>query len=267
MNTPLIKWTGSKRKLAETITSHFPPNIETYYEPFLGGGSVFFHLLKTSHNVKRYRLSDSNNCLIGIFKIVQNNPNELINYYKDNWTKLQKDSDYFYYVRNTYNKNKDPLSLYFLTRTCYNGAIRYNKKGDFNVALHFGRPGICPSKIKEIILFYSKLMEGKDIEFSCNSFENISPSNSRDVVYNDPPYTNSKALYFGNISLESLLSWMDNLPCSWFMNINGVNSTDNEETINIQHTGRKILPSGKSSFSRMKGININVGEYFYYRLK
>ena len=50
------------------------------------------------------------------------------------------------------------------------------------------------------------------------------------------------------------------------MNINEISSTDNEEVINIQYTGREILSSGKSSFSRMKGKSVNVGEYFYYKL-
>lgn len=81
-----------------------------------------------------------------------------------------------------------------------------------------------------------------------------------------PPYTNTKALYFGNISFDALLSWINKLPCSWFMNINGVNSTDNEEVINIKYTGREVLSSGNSSFSRMKGKSVDVGEYFYYKL-
>lgn len=50
------------------------------------------------------------------------------------------------------------------------------------------------------------------------------------------------------------------------MNINGVNFTDNEEAINIEYTGRKVLSSGNSSFSRMKGKSVDVGEYFYYKL-
>ena len=119
----------------------------------------------------------------------------------------------------------------------------------------------------EVILYYSDLMRGKDIDFTCRSFENISPDNNKDVVYLDPPYTNTKALYFGNVSFDGLLSWIDKLPCSWFMNINGVNSTDNEEVINIKYTGREILSSGKSSFSRMKGKSVDVGEYFYYKLQ
>jgi site-specific DNA-adenine methylase len=123
-----------------------------------------------------------------------------------------------------------------------------------------------PKKVENILLYYSELMKGKNIEFDCKSFELINPKNNKDVVYIDPPYTNTKALYHGNIHLDGLLSWLDNISCSWFMNINGVNSVDNEEIINIKYTNKLLLKSGNSSFSRMKGNNVEVGEYFYYKM-
>ena len=46
MKSPLIKWTGSKRAIAEKIISYFPSTIETYHEPFIGGGSVFFSIIE-----------------------------------------------------------------------------------------------------------------------------------------------------------------------------------------------------------------------------
>ena len=267
MNSPLIKWTGSKRSISSKITSYFPEYIETYYEPFVGGGSVFFKLLKDNRNIKKFKLSDKNDSLIDILNIVKDNPKELIVSYNDKWQKLQKDPNFFYTERDTYNKTKDPLVFYFLTRTCYNGTIRYNNKGEFNTSHHFGRTGMVPNKVEKIILYYSDLMKGKDIDFECKSFENISPSGGRDVVYADPPYTNSKSLYFGNISFKTLLSWLDHLPCSWFMNINQVSSEDNEEDVSIKYTNKELLFSGNSSFSRMKGKNVNVGEYFYYKIQ
>ena len=266
MNTPLIKWTGSKRPIASKIISYFPKEINCYYEPFLGGGSVFFRLLKSDISVKKYILSDKNKSLIRIFNIVKNFPEELINSYQDKWEKLQQNPDFFYSERKYYNETGDPFSFYFLTRTCYNGTIRYNSKGDFNTSHHFGRKGMHPYKIEEVINYYSSLMKNKDITFLHSSFEERNPSDKNDVVYLDPPYTNTKALYHGNISKETLLNWIDKLPCSWFMNINGINDTDNEENININYTGKQLLTSGNSSFSRMKGKSVDVQEYFYYKL-
>ena len=74
MNTPLIKWTGSKLPIAAKIISYFPKEIETYYEPFVGGGSVFFRLLKDGSNIKKFRISDKNDSLIKILSIVKDNP-------------------------------------------------------------------------------------------------------------------------------------------------------------------------------------------------
>ena len=228
-------------------------------------GLYFFQLLRSNISVKNYRLSDKNGDLINIFNIVKDNPNELIESYKNKWNTLQKDSDYFYVERDYYNKTRDPLSLYFLTRTCYNGAIRYNKNEEFNVAFHFGRPGMAPSKIKEIVIYYHQLMKNKNIEFFKSSFECISTKN-KDVLYLDPPYTNSKSLYFGNISLDMLFDWLNKAECSWFMNINGINSKDNEINISIPYTNKHVLSYGNSSFSRMKGISVDVGDYFYYKI-
>lgn len=95
MNTPLIKWTGSKRPIAAKITSYFPKEIETYYEPFVGGGSVFFQLLKDNANVKKFKLSDKNDSLINILTTVKDKPQELILSYNDKWEKLQKDPNFF----------------------------------------------------------------------------------------------------------------------------------------------------------------------------
>lgn len=267
MNTPLIKWTGSKRSIAPQIISHFPKSIETYYEPFVGGGSVFFELLRSNHDVKQYHLSDINKTLILIYKIVKFGPISLCEYYEYSWNELKKDSNFFYKQRDKYNDKKSPHIFYFLTRTCFNGTIRFNSKGEFNVSSHFGRDGMHPDKVKEVIMYYHNLMKDKEILFSVNSFESTNVLSTFDTVYLDPPYTNSKGLYNGNIDFSKLQSWINELPCSWFMNINSVNGADNEEIITTPFTEKKLLTSGKSSFSRMKGKDVTVRDYFYYNLK
>lgn len=265
MNQPLMKWTGSKRAMAEKIISFFPQEINKYYEPFLGGGSVFFKLLSSGKRVNEFVLSDKNESLIKIFKIVSEDYNSLAESYSTHWNNLRKDSEYFYQIRQDFNSTKCPHLFFFLTRTCYNGTIRYNSKGEFNTSHHFGRAGMNPAKIKEVLEYYNKLMEGKPINFSVKSFEEVSPLNSDDAVYLDPPYTNTKALYFGNISIDKFSGWVNNLQCNWFLNLNGVNSGDNEEKLNINYEGRELINSGNSSFSRMKGNSVDVKEYFYYK--
>jgi len=270
MNQPFIKWTGSKRPIAEKIISFFPKEIDTYYEPFLGSGSVFFSLLKNqSIKVKKFYLSDKNKSLMELFKILKNNPDSLIYDYEEKWHLLQencshdKKSNYFYIVRDFYNEKKSPLDFYFLTRTCYNGTIRYNQKGEFNTSHHFGRPGMHPKKVKDIINYYNILMKDKDIVLSCESFENIKPDSEKDVIYIDPPYSDSDTLYFGYLDYSLFFNWVSNLSCYWFMNFNGFNKKDNETNNDFPYEDKIILDSGLSSFSRMKKQKINVGEYFY----
>ena len=267
MHQPLIKWTGSKRPLAPKIISYFPDEIDTYYEPFVGGGSVFFELLRSNKKVNKYILSDINDSLIGIYKVIQDYPQTLIDHYRKLWGFLQENPDIFYMYRDYYNINKNPLTFFFLTRTCYNGTIRYNSKGEFNTSFHFNRKGMHPDKIEKIINYYHNLFKDKDITFKHSSYDLIKPWNVKDVVYLDPPYTNSKALYHGNIDLKTFEEWINGLPCSWFMNMNGVNGTDNEQSLQLEYDEKVLLYSGNSSFSRMKKKMVNVEEYFYYRKK
>ena len=266
MNTPLIKWTGSKRSIASTIVKYFPDNIDTYYEPFLGGGSVFFELLRSGKQANHYVLTDINPSLVDIFKIVKDQPKSLIDSYEKHWKKLQDEQGkYFYEIRKLYNHNKDPHLFYFLTRTCYNGTIRHNKKGEFNTSYHFGRPGASPEKIKEIVNYYAQLMSNKNITFDVVSFLEIVPKSKNDVLYLDPPYTNSKSLYFGDINIFDFTEWLKTIRCNWFLNINGINGKDNGLDLPISYTDKLLLKSGNSSFSRMKGKQVNVKEYFFYK--
>ena len=71
---PVIKWTGSKRSQSEYIISLFPKQIETYYEPFVGGGSILMQLLLSDIKVGRYICSDINKDLIGLWDTIKQNP-------------------------------------------------------------------------------------------------------------------------------------------------------------------------------------------------
>ena len=85
----LIKWTGSKRRQARQIVAKFPRKIATYYEPFLGGGSVLYELLASDVEVGRYEVSDICQPLIALWKLIQNDPTGLIEGYAENWRVLQ----------------------------------------------------------------------------------------------------------------------------------------------------------------------------------
>ena len=90
---PAIKWSGSKRSQAEQILGYFSKEINTYYEPFCGGCSVLRRLLSSDIKVNKYVCSDLNSDLIGLWKEIKYNPNQVIEHYKVLWKELNKDED------------------------------------------------------------------------------------------------------------------------------------------------------------------------------
>lgn len=107
-------------------------------------------------------------------------------------------------------------------------------------------------------------MSGKDIKFQCHSFDNVHPNNKNDVVYLDPPYSNTKSsLYMGDIDFELFCSWINKLECSWFLNFNGKHGINCDcENLPIDGYQMECLNSGNSSFNRLKNENVNVGNIF-----
>ena len=136
---PVIKWSGSKRSQSEEIINRIKDKqYDTYYEPFCGGCSVLFQLLHSNKKFKRYICSDINNDLISLWNMIKGNPDKIIEEYTKMWNELNIDDDkerkkqYFYMVRDRFNKFKNPCDFMFIMRTTTNGMPRYNKNGEFN---------------------------------------------------------------------------------------------------------------------------------------
>ena len=179
---PFIKWVGGKRSLLDEISSRFPKKIKNYYEPFLGGGAVYYKICKLVEG--KCFLSDLNRELITTFNVVKNNLEDLIKELETH--KANHCRNYYYSMRNQRNQ-KSPICtaarFIYLNKTCYNGLYRVNKKGDFNVSL-IDEEG---SRIvqKDVLEKASKALKGSSIEVK--DFESISPEKG-DFVYFDPPY-------------------------------------------------------------------------------
>jgi len=134
MNTakPFLKWAGGKTKLLSKLMEYIPKDLDTYLEPFLGGGALFFHL-----QPKNAILIDSNKELINCYKVVRDNVEELIDYLSHHYN----DENYYYQIRNIdrlsyyekWNSVQRASRFIFLNKTCYNGLYRVNSKGYFNV--------------------------------------------------------------------------------------------------------------------------------------
>ena len=187
---PFLKWAGGKRSLLHELTEHLPKSYKTYWEPFVGGGALFFHLPPT-----RARLSDANKDLCTCWKAVKRHPDKLID-------ALQAHKDahceqYFYHVRAQapieYNANA-PVSvaarLIYLNKTCYNGLYRVNRSGQFNAPIgSYKSPRIVSA---DNIWACHKALRNSSIR--CCSFQLIKPQKG-DLVYADPPYDGTYTQY------------------------------------------------------------------------
>lgn len=196
---PLIKWPGGKRSLAQTILQFVPCRYETYYEPFLGGGAVFF-ALRPLKSV----LSDANQELINAYMHVRDHKDDLIRAMRS----LKNSEDDYYTVRASSPRTplrKAARTLY-LTRLAFNGIHRVNLRGQFNVP--YGHKTHLSTIDEHHLASASEALSSATLASA--DFQEITESaNHRDVVYFDPPYTVAHANNGFVKYNERIFSWDD----------------------------------------------------------
>lgn len=182
---PFLKWAGGKTGLLPEILPRLPAQIGRYYEPFIGGGAVFF-ALASENRIEQAYLGDANTELVLTYQTIAQMPWKVIAQLKG---LAAKHSETFFYAMRA-RKPKPNLAAYaarmiYLNKTCFNGLYRVNKKGEFNVPFgDYKNPTICD---EEIILAASKVLSDADIAVG-DFEERLSTAKRGDVVYCDPPY-------------------------------------------------------------------------------
>jgi DNA adenine methylase len=125
---PFLKWAGGKTQLLDELLKRVPKAYNTYYEPFIGGGALFFAI-----SPAKAVIADINDDLVNVYNVVRDNPEELLNAL----SKYVNEKDFYYEVRSQDQNTLTPLEraarLIYLNRTCFNGLYRVNKSGQFNV--------------------------------------------------------------------------------------------------------------------------------------
>lgn len=256
---PIIKWSGSKRSQSEEIVKKFPKEINTYYEPFVGGASILFQLLHSNIKVKKYICSDINKDLIDLWKMIRDNPNFLYERYNEMWNELNIDENlerkkqYFNFVRARFNKDRFPEDFLFISRTTTNGLIRYNQKGEFNNSFHVTRCGIKPKTLKEIINQWSSMLNKFNVQFVHMSYDEIQ-TKENDFIYLDPPYAGTKGMYYGTIDYDKLWNWLRKQPCKYALSFDGTCGKEDRtyEVPNDLYNSHIYLSSGNSSFKKLR---------------
>lgn len=288
---PIIKWTGSKRFQAPQIVDRFPKEIDTYYECFLGGGSVLGELMDrvingNTYHVKRFVCIDINEDLINIWKFIKNFPDKLCDEYENLYNLYNKFSDYdykkeiYYQIRDQYNilrRNKDNPELRgiffnWLLRNCFNGLVRYSKKGDFNTSCHFTRNGIQPDKFRELVNDWSDKLNRLNVVFICASYQDVIDINNltnKDVLYCDPPYANSDGMYdYGNFDNKEFFNDLRKVKCNYYLSYDGKSGDINNtfEMPNDLYDKHEYIASSQSSFKRLvKGEYVDVYDSLYIK--
>ena len=181
---PIVKWVGGKRQLMFELLKNMPKSYNRYFEPFIGGGALFFELQPDNAYI-----SDMNEELINLYSVVRDSVDELI----EDLSKHEVSKEYFLEIRNIdrseeYSKlsNVERASRFiYLNRTCFNGMYRVNSKGEFNVPFgNYKNPRIID---EHNLLNCSELL--KKTEVKCADFSKIlNKVQKGDFVYFDPPY-------------------------------------------------------------------------------
>lgn len=181
---PFLKWAGGKSQLLQSFAEHYPTDFNRYFEPFIGGGAVFFDLTNKRESL-RATISDSNGDLVNCYLTVRDHVETLIRRLK----RYKNEPDYFYAVRARDSQKLDQIEraarVIYLNKTCFNGLYRVNRSGQFNVP--FGKYK-NPCIVNETNLrAVSEIL--RDVEIRRCSFDQIEPSIGRnDFIYLDPPY-------------------------------------------------------------------------------
>lgn len=206
MIEPLIRWSGSKRTQIDNLSKYFPSKYNRYFEPFVGGGSVLYTV-----NPDIGFASDLCEPLIGVYNLCKYNPKYLIDSYASRWKSFQTDKNYYYTVRDQFNVDKKPEDFIFLSRTSYNGLIRFNSDGMFNAPVQACRNGLHPDRFSVIVNDWSTKI--RNIEFRCCDYRDILNFVKKDdFVYLDPPYSRvGGSMYIDSVDFNDIILFLREL--------------------------------------------------------
>lgn len=196
---PFLKWAGGKQWLLKNYMSVFPARFDKYYEPFLGGGSVFFKIAPRAGVI-----GDLNESLIETYECV-----------RDDWKLIVDILTEYHSLHNTefyYNLRQKKFEdrflraaqFLYLNRTCWNGLYRVNLQGEFNVPI-----GTKTTVIMEKDDFAAASLLLQQVEIKHGDFEeNLRSAGSNDFIFVDPPYNHSKSDKFVKYN-NQVFSWID----------------------------------------------------------
>lgn len=185
---PFVKWAGGKRQLLPEIKRYLPSKIKDYYEPFVGGGAVFWDI-QCPHPV----INDFNDELINTYLVVRDDVDSLIHLLKKH--ELNNSSDYYYQMRawdrtgelQKRSNTERAARFIYLNKTGFNGLFRVNSQGQINVPYgRYKNPAIVNEEVLHAVSLY--LNRSSATIFNGDYYDAIKSAKKGDFVYLDPPY-------------------------------------------------------------------------------
>lgn len=207
VKVPPIKSQGIKTKLVPWIASITPDELDgRWVEPFMGTGVVAFNLAP-----KHALLCDTNPHLVRFYQSISEGRitaevvRDFLN--REGAILLEKGESHYYAVRDRFNTHHAPLDFLFLNRAGFNGMIRFNKKGGFNIPFCKKPQRFAQSYVTKIVNqvdHVSRLTKEKKFEFKCQGFEKtIGEAAPEDIIYCDPPYIDRHVDYYNGWNGEN----------------------------------------------------------------
>lgn len=183
---PVLKWVGGKRQLLPELRRRLPKRFTTYYEPFIGGGALFF-----DRQPQKAVLNDSNSELINVYRQIRSNVAVLIEALR----RLRNTQVDYYRIRQMDRDGtlaqmslvERAARIIYLNKTCYNGLFRVNSHGEFNSPFGFYKN---PNIVNEsVLLAVSAYLSNHELKFKCGDYtEALRGIRKGAFVYFDPPY-------------------------------------------------------------------------------
>ncbi|MBQ4535376.1 MAG: Dam family site-specific DNA-(adenine-N6)-methyltransferase, partial [Clostridia bacterium] len=197
---PFLKWAGGKSQLLNKFEELYPQElidgkIETYIEPFVGGGAVLFNILQ-NYQIKKAYINDINKELMNCYRCIKADVEQVIkqlDLLKKEYLSSEDRTKYFYKIRARYNAiclnghldYEKCADFIFLNKTCFNGLYRVNKKGEFNVPHgKYQNPLICD---KDNLRLCSHILQKVEISFGGYE-QSLKNADNNTFIYLDPPY-------------------------------------------------------------------------------
>jgi len=203
---PPIKSQGIKTKIVPLIMSSIQwDGTGRWIEPFVGSGVVAFNV-----QPKAALLTDSNTHIIDLYKGIQSgrisSRSVKVHLEHEGAKLLRQGEDHYYHIRDRFNATGDPVDFLFLNRSCFNGMIRFSKKGKFNVPFCRKPDRFRQSYVTKIcnqVAWIESVLSSRDWTFKVADWQHaLSNVDKSDFIYIDPPYVGRHTDYYNNWTEE-----------------------------------------------------------------